>query len=222
MIRRVALDLATEHRLEELTVEAIAEGADISPRTFFNYFSHKEDALVTDAAAAATALHPEIIARPADESPLHAIRAMITEHDLFTLMNTDRDRTLARQKLVQQHPDPHLAPAGPACADGAGAQRCGRRPAGHGPGGGSAPRAHRRCGGSHPPHRDTAMDCKRRDEAERSVRVRVRHARAGPPLAHAVRRRSLRRRSLRRRCVRRRCVRRGIVRRGAAQGGELA
>lgn len=104
MIRRVALDLATEHGLEELTVEAIAQGADISPRTFFNYFSHKEDALVTDAAAAATALHSEIVARPADESPLHAIRAVITEHDLFTLMNTDRDRTLARQKLVQQHP----------------------------------------------------------------------------------------------------------------------
>ena len=103
-IRRVALDLATEHGLEELTVEAISQGADISPRTFFNYFSHKEDALVTDAAAAAKTLHSEIVARPADESPLHAIRAVITEHDLFSLMNTDRDRTLARQKLVQQHP----------------------------------------------------------------------------------------------------------------------
>lgn len=104
VIRRVALDLATEHGLEELTVEAIAQGADISPRTFFNYFSHKEDALVTDAAAAAKALHSEIVARPSDESPLHAIRAVITEHDLFSLMNTDRDRTLARQKLVQQYP----------------------------------------------------------------------------------------------------------------------
>lgn len=104
MIRRVALDLATEHGLEELTVEAIAHGADISPRTFFNYFSHKEDALVTDAAAAAKALHSEIVARPSDEAPLHAIRAVITEHDLFSLMNTDRDRTLARQKLVQQYP----------------------------------------------------------------------------------------------------------------------
>ncbi|SLM92510.1 acyl-CoA-like ligand-binding transcription factor [Brevibacterium yomogidense] len=104
MIRRVALDLAMEHGLEELTVEAIAQAAEISPRTFFNYFSHKEDALVTDAAAAASALHPAIVARPAEESPLHAIRAVITEHDLFSLMNTDRDRTLARQKLVQQHP----------------------------------------------------------------------------------------------------------------------
>lgn len=104
LIRRVALDLASEKGLEELTVEAIAQGAGISPRTFFNYFSHKEDALVTDAAAAAEALRPEIVARPAEESPLHAIRAVVTEYDLFSLMNTDRDRTRARQKLVQQHP----------------------------------------------------------------------------------------------------------------------
>ena len=104
MIRRVALDLATEHGLEALTVEAIAQEAGISPRTFFNYFSHKEDALVTDAATAATALHSAIVERPVEESPLHAIRAVITEHDLFSLMNTDRDRTRARQRLVQQHP----------------------------------------------------------------------------------------------------------------------
>src|SRR5699024_8948930 len=104
LIRRVALDLASEKGLEELTVEAIAQGAGISPRTFFNYFSHKEDALVTDAAAAAAALHPQIVARPAEESPLHAIRAVIADNDIFSLMNTERDRTLARQKLVQQHP----------------------------------------------------------------------------------------------------------------------
>lgn len=103
-IRRVALDLATAGGLEALTVEAIADGADISPRTFFNYFAHKEDALVTDAAAAAAALHPQIVARPAEESPLRAIREVLAANDLFSLMNTERDRTLARQKLVQQHP----------------------------------------------------------------------------------------------------------------------
>jgi len=90
--------------VENLTVEAIAHAADVSPRTFFNYFSRKEDALLTDAAAAALALHPDIVARPADESPLHAIRAVITENDPFSVMNADRDRALARQKLVQQHP----------------------------------------------------------------------------------------------------------------------
>lgn len=104
IIRRVALDLALELGVENLTVEAIAHAADVSPRTFFNYFAHKEDALVTDAAAAAVALRPDIVARPADESPLHAIRVVITENDPFSLMNADRDRALERQKLVQQHP----------------------------------------------------------------------------------------------------------------------
>lgn len=104
MIRRVTLDLALEHGLENLTVEAIAHRAEIAPRTFFNYFAHKEDALVTDVSSVTTALRRQIAARPADESPLHAIRAAITEHDIFALMNTDRERMLARQKLVQQHP----------------------------------------------------------------------------------------------------------------------
>lgn len=104
LIRRVALDLALEHGLENLTVEAIAHHADVSQRTFFNYFDHKDDALVTDASSAADALRQLILARPAEESPLHAIRASITRDDFFALMNTDPDRMLARQKLVRQHP----------------------------------------------------------------------------------------------------------------------
>lgn len=103
-IRRVALDLASEHGLESLTVEAVAHAANISPRTFFNYFTHKEDALVTDAAEEAVTLRSHIVARPADESPLHAVRAVITEHDPYSLMNADRNRARARQKLAQDHP----------------------------------------------------------------------------------------------------------------------
>jgi len=103
-IRGVALDLAIELGLENLTVEAIAGAANISPRTFFNYFAHKEDALVTDAAAAAVTLRPHIVARPAHESPLHAVRAVITDYDPFSLVHADRNRALARQKLVQEHP----------------------------------------------------------------------------------------------------------------------
>lgn len=104
LIRRVALDLALEHGVENLTVGSIAQGAEISPRTFFNYFDHKDDALVTDSTVAAESLRHRIIARPAEESPLHAIRAAIAETDVFTLMNTDRGRMLARQQLVRQHP----------------------------------------------------------------------------------------------------------------------
>lgn len=103
-IRQVALDLALELGLENLTVEAIAHAAGVSPRTFFNYFSRKEDALVTDGAGAAATLQTQIVNRPAHESPLHAIRTAIAQNDPFSLLNADRDRALARQKLVQDSP----------------------------------------------------------------------------------------------------------------------
>ncbi len=104
IIRAAALDLAIEDGLENLTIDAIVDRAGIARRTFFNYFDHKEDALVADTTAAAEAVRGEVVARPAEESPLHAIRAVITQRDIFALMNTDRDRMLARQKFVQQHP----------------------------------------------------------------------------------------------------------------------
>lgn len=68
-ISRAALDLALENGLDNLTVEAISEAADVSPRTFFNYFPSKEDALVTDAARIGDELRPLILERPAGESP---------------------------------------------------------------------------------------------------------------------------------------------------------
>lgn len=43
-----AITLVREHGLE-VTVERICEVADVSPRTFFNYFSSKEEAIVGDA-----------------------------------------------------------------------------------------------------------------------------------------------------------------------------
>lgn len=103
-IRRVALDLALELGMENLTIEAITEAADVSPRTFFNYFSSKEDALVTDSAALADQIKPMIEERPRDESPLHSLRMVLTEHDPLLLAGANRERTLARQRLVQDHP----------------------------------------------------------------------------------------------------------------------
>jgi len=45
-IHRVAVDLVLERGLANVTVDDIAAAAGVSPRTFFNYFPTKRDALV--------------------------------------------------------------------------------------------------------------------------------------------------------------------------------
>ena len=45
-LEAVTLELVVRDGLEKTTIEAISEKANVSPRTFFNYFDSKEDALL--------------------------------------------------------------------------------------------------------------------------------------------------------------------------------
>ncbi|MBB5633555.1 AcrR family transcriptional regulator [Cryobacterium mesophilum] len=47
-IQHAVLDLATEHGYERVTIDEISAAADVSPRTFFNYFASKEEAVLGD------------------------------------------------------------------------------------------------------------------------------------------------------------------------------
>jgi AcrR family transcriptional regulator len=73
-LSEAALRLALEHGIEKVTVEQIADEADVSLRTFFNYFSGKEEAVVTGDAARVEMLVEQFRARPASESVLTAVR----------------------------------------------------------------------------------------------------------------------------------------------------
>ncbi|MFC4120476.1 TetR/AcrR family transcriptional regulator [Nonomuraea zeae] len=106
-IREAALRLALRHGMEHVTVEKIATEADIALRTFFNYFSSKEEAVVAAAAAGAETLIAEFRARPATESVLQALR-----HAVLTIVDhddaTSRDYIRAIQ-LIRRTPSllPH-------------------------------------------------------------------------------------------------------------------
>lgn len=103
-IKRAALALAQQDGVDALTVEAISEAADVSPRTFFNYFSCKEDALISDSTETAAALCTAITARPAGEAPLRALRAAFADSGVVATLQYHREEALARHRLATEHP----------------------------------------------------------------------------------------------------------------------
>ncbi len=69
--------LSLEHGVENVTVEQIADAADVSLRTFFNYFSSKEEAVVAGDAVRGEMLVDEFRSRPPSESVLTALEAAV-------------------------------------------------------------------------------------------------------------------------------------------------
>lgn len=73
-IQAAAQRLVAERGLDAVTVEQIAGEADVSPRTFFNYFDNKYAALVDAPPGVEQMLAAALAARPADEPMLTAWR----------------------------------------------------------------------------------------------------------------------------------------------------
>jgi AcrR family transcriptional regulator len=97
-----ARQLVMERGLAAVTIEEIADAAGVSPRTFFNYFSCKEEAIVGVDPSVLTALAEEIEARPADESPVTAISAvLVAANDLPDTAS----RWMVRTELMRRHPE---------------------------------------------------------------------------------------------------------------------
>ncbi|MFI7638081.1 TetR/AcrR family transcriptional regulator [Nonomuraea sp. NPDC049400] len=76
-LREAALRMSLRHGVENVTVEQIADEADIALRTFFNYFSSKEEAVVASLSAAAQELITQFRARPRTETVLQAFREAV-------------------------------------------------------------------------------------------------------------------------------------------------
>jgi AcrR family transcriptional regulator len=100
-LSEAALALVLERGFDEVTVEAISEAADVSTRTFFNYFSSKEEAVLGEAPDPA-AVHQAVLERPATETALEATCNVLG--GLALEVSARRKELLLREQFVYQHP----------------------------------------------------------------------------------------------------------------------
>jgi len=96
-----ALRLSSERGPDRVTVDDIAEAADVSVRTFFNYFSCKEDAVVGVDPERVEELVQKLADRPAGETPLEAMRAVLVDS---LPRYTDDTGWVQRGALLRGHP----------------------------------------------------------------------------------------------------------------------
>lgn len=102
-LERAALRLFAERGYEQTTVEDIAEAADVAVRTFFRYFSSKQDVLFGDVVTErVTRLRTGLAARPMDESPLESVTAVMDQLDFDG--PDEEQQILARMDLMRQQP----------------------------------------------------------------------------------------------------------------------
>ena len=76
-LRRVALDLVAERGFTHVTVDDIAEAADVSTRTFFNYFPSKEAALFGADPGRVNALRERVAHHAPGEPVLDVLRLVM-------------------------------------------------------------------------------------------------------------------------------------------------
>lgn len=102
LLHRAALQLVAQEGLAGVTVERIAAEADVSPRTFFNYFPTKEAAVLGTTPESVDRIIDRLATRPADEPPLASLRAALRE--TLTPLLSDPELRATRRAVLQQNP----------------------------------------------------------------------------------------------------------------------
>jgi AcrR family transcriptional regulator len=93
-----------------VTVEDIAEAADVSTRTFFNYFPSKESAVIGADPERIEDLRTSLLARPPHETPVEALRFVTVEYAAAIDEEVDdlgegREAWFRRLCIVREDPD---------------------------------------------------------------------------------------------------------------------
>ena len=109
-LSRAAWTLLVEQGMDAVTPDAVAEAADVSPRTFRNYFDSREEAIFYSLVRGGEALVDKVRARPADEPVWDSLMAVLPDaaadivgsrKELVVLMGAIKDNPALRaQHLV--------------------------------------------------------------------------------------------------------------------------
>ena len=115
-LRRVALRMIAERGYSNVTVEEIAEAANVSPRTFFNYFPTKEAALFGADPELAEATREAIVHQSPGEPVVTVLRAIMTNQakavvNEFAELGGEPLEWLARMRASRTDPHLHAARA---------------------------------------------------------------------------------------------------------------
>jgi AcrR family transcriptional regulator len=101
-IHEAALRLVAERGLDGVSIDDIAHRAEVSPRTFFNYFPSKDDAVLGLDPEASRRSAEALLSRPAAETPVQALRAV--GRSQAEEMATDTELWRLRLKVIEAHP----------------------------------------------------------------------------------------------------------------------
>jgi AcrR family transcriptional regulator len=109
LLRRAALGLVAERGLANVTVEDIAEAAEVSPRTFFNYFPSKEAVLFGGDPDRTAQLRDRVATHAPGEPVITALRAVLARDaesmaDELRSLGGDPADWLRRMKVARTDP----------------------------------------------------------------------------------------------------------------------
>jgi AcrR family transcriptional regulator len=98
----VALELFAERGFDAVTVNDIADRADVDPSTFYRHFVTKEAVIFAEFGEWTGRIGDAIRAQPADLPVLETLRASVKDLAAMLMLNLDNDRR--RAELIESTP----------------------------------------------------------------------------------------------------------------------